>query len=181
MGGVGGSGMGGMGGAGGGGMGGMGGGGNGGAGGILSLEEEGNDLVLPFELDAFNYQEFRVIKTNKFGSRQERKLGIDSQKIFNMKPSSITHFLGLTSQKTKHPERPLETLVNVTANPDNSKAFTLYFNDGEVLNYETKTTVEALEIVKRLRFLMRVKRQEQSDSLLRRRSVSIMALGNKNK
>jgi len=146
----------------------------------LSAEEEGNELVLPFELDAFTYQEFRVIKTNKFGSRQERRLGIDSQKIFNMKPTSITHFLGLTSQKTKHPERPLETLANVTANPENTKAFTLSFTDGEVLSYETKTTVEAIEIVKRLKFLMRVKRQEQADSLLRRRSISIMAL-NKSK
>jgi hypothetical protein len=137
---------------------------------------EEDDLVLPFDIDAFTYTEFRVIKTNKFGVRQERKLGIDSQKISNMKLHSITSFLGLQSSKTKHPERPLETLTAVTPNPDNNKAFTLDFTDGETLYYETKTTVECAEVCKRLKYLLRLKKQEQNDSLLRRRSISIMAL-----
>jgi hypothetical protein len=139
-------------------------------------EDNDNELVLPFDADALAYTEFRVIKTNKFGVRQERKLGIDSQKIYNLKPNSITSFLRLSSQNTKHPERPLEQLTAVNAAPDNPRTFTVDFSDGETLYYETKTTVEAQEIVKRLKYLLRLKKQEQNDSLLRRRSVSIMAL-----
>ena len=64
------------------------------------------------------YTEYKVIKINKFGVKQERKLGIDSNKIYNARMPGAAGLFGLGSSKTRHPERLLETLVAVTYNPD---------------------------------------------------------------
>ncbi|KAG2386649.1 hypothetical protein C9374_002393 [Naegleria lovaniensis] len=98
---------------------------------------------------------YHVIKTNKFGSRQERILSFDSENIYNSKPAST--FLGFQSHKsTKHPKRPITSLKTVECDPANPKCFTLAFED-ETLYYEARTAVEAETIVKRLEHLLLVK------------------------
>jgi hypothetical protein len=140
----------------------------------MSFQEE----VLPFDLDAMQYREYRVIKTNKFGSRQERLLGIDADLLYNRKPSANAKsvFGWYTSGKTtKHPERKIDTLAQVIPNYDknNPRTFGLKFNDGSVLSYEAKTQVECDGIIKKLTYLMQLKKQEVGSELFKRKSVII--------
>jgi hypothetical protein len=58
--------------------------------------------VLPFDFDAMQYREYRVIKTNKFGRKQERLLGIDADMLYNKKPSLSSLFPWGTNKDTKH-------------------------------------------------------------------------------
>ncbi|KAF0975795.1 hypothetical protein FDP41_005122 [Naegleria fowleri] len=112
--------------------------------------------VIPFMTPYDNTENvYHVIKTNKFGSRQERILSFDSENIYNSKPAST--FLGFQSNRsTKHPKRPITSLKTVECDPANPKCFTLAFED-ETLYYEARTAVEAETIVKRLEHLLLVK------------------------
>ena len=99
---------------------------------------------------------YNVIKTNKFGVRQERILSFDSDQIYNSKPSSTSKFFP-NSNKTKHPTRPITSLRHIECDTANPKCFTLVFDD-ENLYYEAKTAVESETIVKRLEHLLLVKK-----------------------
>ena len=55
------------------------------------------------EEEARAYQQFDVVKINKFGIRQERVIGVDGERVYNMRPSS-------ESGKTKNPERNINDI-----------------------------------------------------------------------
>ena len=55
------------------------------------------------EEEARAYQQFEVVKINKFGVRQQRVIGVDAERVYNMRPSSEVG-------KTKNPERQIEDI-----------------------------------------------------------------------
>lgn len=58
------------------------------------------------EEEARAYQQFDVIKINKFGIRQQRVIGVDAERVYNMRPSSEVG-------KTKNPERQIEDIETI--------------------------------------------------------------------
>ncbi|KAL9641784.1 hypothetical protein ABK040_011770 [Willaertia magna] len=140
---------------------------------INNISNPLNSLIIPYDVpyDIVGDSIYHVVKTNKFGVRQDRILSFDAENIYNNKPSN-SGFLGLSSGKTKHPVRAITSLNYVEWNPENPKCFVLGFED-EVLSYEARTTVEAHIIVKRLEYLKRIKNQEK---MLKRRSLSARAM-----
>jgi hypothetical protein len=100
------------------------------------------------------YREYSVIKINKYGRRQERIFAIDGKKVYNKLPynHAAYNFLGLPA-KTRKPERPIETLLNVITNPAKPLSFITVFDD-ETLYWEAGTVVEKNEIVNTLRSLL---------------------------
>lgn len=58
------------------------------------------------EEEARAYQQFEVIKINKFGQRQQRVIGVDAERVYNMRPSSEVG-------KTKNPERQIEDIETI--------------------------------------------------------------------
>lgn len=71
-------------------------------------------------------------------------------------------FLGLSRQRsTKRPERLISTLVRIDDYPDKPKDFSLHFAEGDIWYYEAETKVEAAEIVRTLRHLLKLNSQEK--------------------
>lgn len=70
-----------------------------------SLTSDGNldQLKRLDEEEARAYQQFDVIKINKFGVRQQRVIGVDGERVYNMRPLSEVG-------KTKNPERLIEDI-----------------------------------------------------------------------
>eukprot|EP01027_Heterolobosea_sp_BB2_P009512 GEZU01014007.1.p1 GENE.GEZU01014007.1~~GEZU01014007.1.p1 ORF type:complete len:256 (-),score=103.62 GEZU01014007.1:118-885(-) len=106
---------------------------------------------------ASQYKEFEVIKVNKYSQRQERILGINKDKLYNMIPK--------TNKKTKNPERSIDDIVAVKINEEKPCHFTIEFNidrgrDTETLYYEARTNYEAGYIVAKIKYLMNMRRQE---------------------
>ena len=68
--------------------------------------------------------------------------------------------------------KSLEDLLSVNLVPDNAKGFTLEFTD-EVLKFEAKTQVEAMEIYKKLSTYLQLKIQQKSAAMAKRKSVML--------
>jgi hypothetical protein len=123
-----------------------------------------NNTKLSFLDNVYNYVEFNVIKTNKFGVKHDRILGIDGINIYNKKSltsnRNLFAFYKDKESKTTNPTRPIKTLASVIADKDNPKSFNLCFideNGKKIYKYfETKTKIECEEIVKRLNDLIKI-------------------------
>lgn len=108
---------------------------------------------------AVQYKEFEVVKVNKYSVRQERILGIDGNKIYNMKPK--------TSKKTKNPERGVDDIVSVRSIEEKPRSFGIVFHDGETLFYEAKTIHQAGYIVAKLKYLLQMRKQQQQEDSMK--------------
>uniref|UniRef100_A0A7S1KN24 SIN1-type PH domain-containing protein n=1 Tax=Percolomonas cosmopolitus TaxID=63605 RepID=A0A7S1KN24_9EUKA len=112
---------------------------------------------------SIDYTEYRVIKINKYGMRQERILGIDSQFLYNKLPKAknktkkfLENTVNMLQRHRRQVERPLSTLQKTTRSTKNPLAFTTLFQNVETLYWEAKTKIEAEEIVNTLNYLQRV-------------------------
>eukprot|EP00760_Papus_ankaliazontas_P010204 PhM_4_TR14223/c0_g1_i1/m.66625 len=72
-------------------------------------------------LDFVQYREYEVIKINKYGVRQPRVIGIDTERIYNMFQA------GGRGQRTKNPERFLSEIVEVRDFPDRPNYFEIEY------------------------------------------------------
>ncbi|KAL0486966.1 hypothetical protein AKO1_001327 [Acrasis kona] len=119
------------------------------------------ELLIPS--NPINYREYKVVKINKYGRRQDRILGLDDEKLFNKLPNqhrNVTAFLGLSQTRTRVPERFASTLLDVYYDKKTPLKFATQFED-ETLYWEALTVVEADEIVRTLRSLKRVADQKR--------------------
>ena len=110
------------------------------------------------------YKEWPVLKINRYNSRQERVLGIDGDRLYNMMTKS---------QGGKKPKRGARLIRDVTAvslgeklpppagnstpTSRKGKAFTVSFGDNKTLYYETNTEEDAAEIVAKLKHLVEMR------------------------
>lgn len=120
-------------------------------------EQQRRDFIVYSEFSASQYKEFLVIKTNKHGVRQERIMGVDRDRIYNMLPKTANGFLG--AKAAKRPSRFVEDLVEVQYDDESRPAdFVLVFRDGsDMISYQYASKsgpAEAMEIVSKLRFLV---------------------------
>eukprot|EP00756_Hemistasia_phaeocysticola_P012946 Hpha_TRINITY_DN15240_c2_g1::TRINITY_DN15240_c2_g1_i1::g.66129::m.66129 len=124
------------------------------------VESDGSDTetgggLTPFcdwdEATASRYTEYDVVKINKYNSRQDRKLGIDRDKIYNM-------MRGVKPEKTKNPERSISDVQKVHWNPDRPCYFEIDYRPGVCKSgrdqIECASAHEAHEIVTKVKFLL---------------------------
>ncbi len=113
------------------------------------------------ETTAGVYQEFEVIKINKYGNRQERTLGIDMYNLYNDMPKNKKNGSGLFNfhSKTKKPLRKIKDIK--ACDILDNKMF--YFDvkdeeDKEIkrIVYEVKNNNIRNEIVAKLKFLIKL-------------------------
>eukprot|EP00924_Labyrinthula_sp_SR-Ha-C_P005079 snap_masked-scaffold_1-processed-gene-20.39-mRNA-1 protein AED:1.00 eAED:1.00 QI:0/0/0/0/1/1/4/0/536 len=92
--------------------------------------------VIFSETTAYQYQSWKVIKTNKWGKRQRRVLGIDRQKLYN----KIREDDDQTSKKVKKAERLIVNIVDVDFHPDGNNYIQIFYKKKTgrigVLQYE---------------------------------------------
>lgn len=117
-------------------------------------------------LSAAQFQEWKVVKTNRRGRRQERLLGIDLHRLTNRKVEKARLFF---SDATVHAERMVSDVRRVEIPETHRTAFTVTVadrgqegggggggRDSEVtLQYEAQSAAERDEIVAKLAWILR--------------------------
>lgn len=115
------------------------------------------------EISAGLYQEFEVVKINKFKSKQERILGIDMYNLYNNMPkkksSGIMNFI---FKETKKPRRKMKNVKKCAVIGD--KSFYIDIKDDvsdEVKRgcYEVKNNLIRDEIVAKINFLIKLNQE----------------------
>jgi len=126
-------------------------------------EDDDGRGVLYTEYDASKYQEFHVIKINKWGVRQPRILGVDRSTVYNMMPKRERTLVG-SVRRTQHPDREIDD-IECVRQPDPTRPQYLE------IDYKTSQTPtdrieclsrrDAQELAAKLRFLIELHRPDQ--------------------
>lgn len=119
------------------------------------VRNEGKDFVFN-DITASQYQEFEVVKINKYNVKQERLLGIDRYYLYNNFPNvKEKKILGLfQNSNTKNPLRSLKDIVKVDIL--SNKMFYIDINEnGEVkrMVFEVKSVNIRNEIVAKIKYI----------------------------
>lgn len=108
--------------------------------------------VYGIDVTAAVYQEWAIVKKNKFGRMQERTLGIDGNKIYNSKRD------GYSSRHVVHrAQRDISTVRKVDTLAEDHRAFRITYDDeGEVsdIEYFCESARDCAEIVAKLNYLI---------------------------
>jgi hypothetical protein len=139
----------------------------------LQEQDEGNQQVLYNDVSACHYEEFAVTKTNHRGKRQERIIGIDGFKLYNLSKKYKEQNMGLSgifSQvffskfATKHPERLLKDIKDSAIKNGNMLTITVRTEAGKpkTLEYEAKDRKEANQIVAKLHYLKQLELKQST-------------------
>ena len=139
---------------------------------ILNLSEnsyksksEDNDSLQEYifnENTAGVYQEFDVVKINKFGNKQERTLGIDMYNLYNDMPKNKKNTSGLFNfhSKTKKPLRKIKDIQECGVISDNSFFIIICDSDENngirELKYEVKNKNIRNEILAKINYLLKM-------------------------
>ena len=105
------------------------------------------------EQEAQMYRQFEVIKINKFGKAQERVLGIDADRIYNMKPGSEVG-------KTKNPERSIKDIIDIKTFPDPCYCEVEY-RGVDTDKIHCRSAAECYHLVEKLRVLKKLYEQKR--------------------
>ncbi|GAM22160.1 hypothetical protein SAMD00019534_053350 [Acytostelium subglobosum LB1] len=101
-----------------------------------------------YDLLAYQYKQYEVVKLKKYGSKQERIIGIDKERITNMSPNLKKE------QETKRPTRMIKDIAKV-ALAEKPKHFTIEYIDGKTYLYEAKSHPVAAEIVGKIHYILK--------------------------
>eukprot|EP00033_Pygsuia_biforma_P002726 GCRY01003010.1.p1 GENE.GCRY01003010.1~~GCRY01003010.1.p1 ORF type:complete len:501 (+),score=135.81 GCRY01003010.1:239-1741(+) len=123
-------------------------------------EDEDNDVsetdFFFSEFTASQYKEYAVVKINKFGVPQERRMGVDRTAVYNMKPKDrVSGFL--SSKAVKRSKRTFDEIVGVVLHEVDTRRFFIEFVEGGDVKrqeYIGKSRRQTAEICARLRFLI---------------------------
>ncbi len=105
------------------------------------------------------YREWRVTKTNKWGRRQRRVMGIDLYKVFNKKVDLYGRRGSVSGTKRK--ERLISDIRGIAYVKGSATSFTVtYREDGSsvVQEYEADTPSQCVEIVVKLKTVCKVRK-----------------------
>lgn len=127
-------------------------------------DDQGREYVFN-DFTAGAYQEFDVIKINKFNTKQERVLGIDRYHIYNDLPKSkdksklknnkLDFLGGLFSSSTKNPLRKMKDIRRCEIL--SSRMFFIEMEEEKNLKrilYEVKNVNVRNEIVAKIKYIM---------------------------
>ncbi|CAD8054022.1 unnamed protein product [Paramecium primaurelia] len=108
-------------------------------------------------IQAFKYEKFTVVKINERGKRQDRILGIDQFRIYNMnKKENLGLFERILTNKntgTKFPERLIEDIVDIRIANQFLYITFRQENDFKELKFDTLDSKIALKIYKKIHFI----------------------------
>ena len=113
------------------------------------------------DVTAAVYQEWNVVKKNKFGRMQQRVIGIDGQKIYNSKRENGNR----NTSSVSRAQRDISTIRKVEILEDDTRAFRIsYKEDEEVfdIDYFCDTFHECAEIVAKISYLVSKKQSENN-------------------
>lgn len=122
------------------------------------------------------YQEFIVIKTNKRGKRQNRVLGVDQLRLYNMTPFQAKQnqnikqkavgkgqmrkkLEGIFKRVTHHPEIPIANIHKIEQDANNLSCFYIEYTEGNNRKnklYETENSIIAAEVMAKISQLMKL-------------------------
>ena len=126
---------------------------------------EGKDFFFN-EISAGLYQEFEVVKINKFKSKQERILGIDMYNLYNNMPKKrTTGIMNFIFKETKKPRRKMKNVKSCAVIGDKSFYIEIKNEDNDQVkrsSYEVKNNLIRDEIVAKINFLIKLN-QENSN------------------
>lgn len=117
------------------------------------VESQSRENILYTDITAAVYQEWTVLKKNKFGRIQERIMGIDSSKIYNYETQTRN------AGSVKHAQRNLSSVLKVEYVPggDNRTFKILFAEEGLTpyeIEYQCATARNCAEIVSKLNYLL---------------------------
>eukprot|EP00601_Ochromonadales_sp_CCMP2298_P012371 CAMPEP_0173260326 /NCGR_PEP_ID=MMETSP1142-20121109/25512_1 /TAXON_ID=483371 /ORGANISM="non described non described, Strain CCMP2298" /LENGTH=526 /DNA_ID=CAMNT_0014195051 /DNA_START=42 /DNA_END=1623 /DNA_ORIENTATION=+ len=98
------------------------------------------------------YQEWNVVKKNKFGRKQERVFGVDGKKIYNAKRGQLK---GGNHTGVQRAERSINTIVKLEILSADKRTFRItWMDDRDVYNieYTCETERECAEIVNKINY-----------------------------
>ena len=132
------------------------------------LNDENNNYneYIFTESTAGVYQEFEVIKINKYGNRQERTLGIDMYNLYNDMPKNKKNTSGLFNfhSKTKKPLRKIKDITQCGIISDKSFFINIFDNDSNIireLKYEVKNKNIRNEIIAKINYLINMNKTDR--------------------
>ncbi|TYZ61005.1 hypothetical protein PybrP1_005360 [[Pythium] brassicae (nom. inval.)] len=105
------------------------------------------------DVTAAMFKEWRVIKKNKYGKKQQRMFGIDQHKVYNRK---VGERVIKSRNTTKIAERPITSVGWVRFMTDPSD-FQIYYKDSLeeiVTDYTAESPYECAEIVAKLKYIL---------------------------
>ena len=108
---------------------------------------DGDNVVYTDTL-AVVYQEWNVVKKNKFGRKQERIIGIDGKMVYN---SRRDKFKGHASNSVYRAQRDISTIRKVEAVPGDDKTVRITWEEGDSalydIEYSCETSKDCADIV----------------------------------
>ena len=132
------------------------------------LNDENNNYneYIFTESTAGVYQEFEVIKINKYCNRQERTLGIDMYNLYNDMPKNKKNGSGLFNfhSKTKKPLRKIKDITQCGIISDKSFFINIFDNDSNIireLKYEVKNKNIRNEIIAKINYLINMNKTDR--------------------
>jgi hypothetical protein len=121
-----------------------------------------DDKIVYNDLTANAYQEWTVIKKNKFGRKQDRYIGIDGERVYNSKRGQYSSGSGVyRAQRDISQIRKVE-LVREDNEHKTLRITWLDNRDQYDLEYTCETPRDCSEIIAKLKYLMK---RAQSASL----------------
>lgn len=112
------------------------------------------DHIVITEATANAYQEWNVVKKNRFGRKQERIFGVDGKKVYNGKRGTLGK--GGTAQRVQRAERDISSIVNIEILSSDDKTFRITWRDDRDLydiEYTFDTSRECAEAVAKIRYI----------------------------
>lgn len=106
------------------------------------------------EATANAYQQWNVVKKNKFGIKQERIFGVDGKKVYNAKRGQLR---GGNVAGVQRAERDISSIVKIERLNHDEKTFRITWcdnNDIYYIEYTCDTSRECAEIVAKVKFLL---------------------------
>jgi len=143
-----------------------------------AAEKKDTDFVFS-DVTASRYKEYPVVKVNKRGVRQDRVLGIDRQRLYNIARDTEENQDGFRgwglktmgfrsgSGGTKHPSHQIRDILDASMCSDAPCDFVLRIKDAlefsrqKEYRYEAETNHDAAEIVAKLQYLMRLNKSQK--------------------
>lgn len=106
------------------------------------------------------YQEWNVIKRNRFGKRQERVIGIDSSMVYNSKREKAEKTFGMaTVARAERPVNSIKKVEVVTGPQQDKKTFRITWEEDKGqqvydIEYTCESEQDCAEIVTKLNYLV---------------------------
>jgi len=138
-------------------------------------QSEGNPYFAAYnDVSVKLLQEWRIVKTNRNGKKQQRVLGIDGSKIYNSKRLDKQRFAA--PSQVAHPDRDIADVRSIDIIEDDVKSFKIKYKDtkGELeIEYTCETAAECTEIVQKVQYILNLQRQKEEQLQQQRRGTTM--------